>query len=175
MPIILGLRAAGHTAALGAGQPTRGRDLAPKHASVARAALHVLALAGTVDEDDSHCFHPTPIGQRVFRRGPGPFGIIEAYHTYIRNLEPILVAGRETVWVNRATNIAASQDANKKTFVDANNALDTFCQQHNFTYTVFVEHALGRGEASRPLGRRQLPRGPLDLESTHFEQDKLLN
>jgi len=154
VPIVLGLRVAGHTASLAAGHPVRAADLAPKHRTVAKAALHVLALTGTLDEDEGNCFHPTAIGRRVFGRGPGPFGIIEAYHTYMRNLKPILVAGREAVWVNRATNIAASQDANKKTFVDANDALDHFCKEHGFSYSVFVEHALGRGEATRQRAER---------------------
>ena len=36
-----------------------------------------------------------------------------------------------------------------KTFSIANNKLDQFCAEHGFDYTVFIEHAVGRGEAIR--------------------------
>jgi hypothetical protein len=45
--------------------------------------------------------------------------------------------------------VAASQRANSATFAKANSALDAFCADTGFTYTVFVEHALGHGEAIR--------------------------
>ncbi len=51
--------------------------------------------------------------------------------------------------VERAANVAASQDANRRTFERANDALDRFCADTGFTYGVYVEHAVGRGEATR--------------------------
>jgi hypothetical protein len=82
-------------------------------------------------------------------RGPGPFGIIHAYVPYMRVLADKL-AGREIkTWVQRAKNIAASQDANRKTFEIANDALDRFTQELKFRFGVFIEHALGQGEAIR--------------------------
>ena len=51
--------------------------------------------------------------------------------------------------VRRAENVAASQDANRKSFRTANAALDRFCDEHDFGYSVFIEHAVGQGEAVR--------------------------
>ena len=51
--------------------------------------------------------------------------------------------------VERGGNVAASQAANAKSFGEANDALDAFCQETGFRYSVFIEHALGRGEATR--------------------------
>ncbi len=99
-------------------------------------------------------------GERVLQRGPGPFGIIEAYHPYMAQLPTVLRQGRGAVHVNRSTNIAASQAANAKTFSLAHDALDRFCAETGFTYTVFIEHALGRGEAVR----QRLARGPQGLQ-----------
>jgi hypothetical protein len=51
--------------------------------------------------------------------------------------------------VQRAKNIAASQSANRKTFEIGNDSLDRFCKEQSFEYRVFIEHALGQGEATR--------------------------
>ncbi len=51
--------------------------------------------------------------------------------------------------VQRSKNIAASQTANRKTFAIGNESLDRFCREQNFEYRVFIEHALGQGEATR--------------------------
>jgi hypothetical protein len=51
--------------------------------------------------------------------------------------------------VKRGDNVGASQDANAGTFRTANNALDRFCVDHDFELSVFIEHAIGRGEATR--------------------------
>lgn len=91
----------------------------------------------------------TELGDRVFQRGAGPFGIIYAYNPYINQLNHILQSKVVSTWVNRGDNVSASQDANSKTFQAANNALDAFCQDHKFEFTVFVEHAVGHGEATR--------------------------
>src|SRR5690606_16462944 len=73
VPLVLGLRAAERTSAfLEAGRV----DL---EGPVGRAALALLRRAAVVDEDG----RLTPTGRRVLDRGPGPFGIIEAYHPYL--------------------------------------------------------------------------------------------
>ena len=80
-------------------------------------------------------------------RGPGPFGIIEAYHPYLDKLGEILQYGRGNVHLTRAANVAASKRANSASFAAANKALDSFCADTGFVYQVFIEHALGCGEA----------------------------
>jgi hypothetical protein len=85
----------------------------------------------------------------MLARGPGPFGIIEAYHPYMRALPQVLREGRGAVHVSRGTNVAASQDANRRTFQRANEALDRYCADVGFTFSLFIEHAVGRGEAIR--------------------------
>ena len=99
-------------------------------------------------------------GERVLQRGPGPFGIIEAYHPYMAALPTVLRQGRGAVHVDRSTNIAASQAANRKSFRRANDALDRFCADTGFSYRVFIEHALGRGEAIQ----QRFARGPDGLQ-----------
>ena len=89
------------------------------------------------------------LGERVFERGPGPFGIIGAYHPYLNNLETLLTSSSLGTWVHRGENVAASQDANRKTFKVGNDRLDDFCKKYNFRYSIFIEHAVGRGEATR--------------------------
>ncbi len=142
LPIVLGLRAAAqHTVVVtdGAGAlKAFGGDLV-------RAAVSVLVKAGVLDEEG----RATPVGERVLLKGAGPMGIIEAYHTYMARLPDILVEGRGASWVARGTNVAASQDANRATFEKANDALDAFAQATGFTPRVFIEHAIGRGEATR--------------------------
>lgn len=101
-----------------------------------------------------------PVGRRVLERGPGPMGIIEAYHPYMTQLPRILQQGRGEVWVERSANVAASQVANAKSFEKANDALDAFCADTGFRYSVFIEHALGKGEATRQRFERN---GDTDL------------
>ncbi len=91
----------------------------------------------------------TELGARVFARGPGAFGIISAYHTYLNRLPELLKSGAHGVWVRRGENVLASQDANRKTFAIANDRLDSFCKKTGFNYRVFIEHAVGSGEAIR--------------------------
>ena len=91
----------------------------------------------------------TELGARAFARAPGPVGIIHAYWPYMQVLKERLKQERTSVSVSRAANVAASQDANRKTFNAANDALDRFCERYEFTYAVFVEHAVGQGEATR--------------------------
>ena len=91
---------------------------------------------------------PTPLGERGLRRGPGPFGIIETYHPYLSRLPELWRQGR-LPHVERAGNVAASQDANRRSFREANDALDRYCADTGFEYQVFIEHAVGMGEATR--------------------------
>ncbi len=91
----------------------------------------------------------TALGARVLERGPGPFGIIHAYVPYMQVLAAKLTGKSSATWVQRGKNIAASQDANRKTFQMANEAFDRFCKENNFECRVFIEHALGHGEATR--------------------------
>ncbi len=107
--------------------------------------LKLLVGLGIIDENH----RLTDYGSRVIQRGTGPFGIIYAYHPYMIHLHTILQKGRGTVWVRRKFNIGASQDANAKTFSAANKMLSRFCDDTSFRFRVFIEHALGKGEATR--------------------------
>jgi len=148
LPIVLGLRAAQRTAGLVAGAelvPAKGDA---RHPSCIGAALSVLTAAGWLSVDDGR-YRVTVLGARGFARGPGPFGIVEAYRTYMDHGREILLHGRGEVWVQRGENVGASQDANRATFEQANDALDRFAHDTGFSYGVFIEHAIGRGEATR--------------------------
>jgi hypothetical protein len=114
------------------------------HTELTDAARRILTLAGALDGAALH-----PLGRRLLDRGPGPFGIIEAYHPYMTHAAAILQGRRGQVHVERSGNIAASQRANRDSFRRANDALDRYCQDTGTQYTVFIEHALGRGEATR--------------------------
>lgn len=149
VPIVLGLRACEHTIWLVGADAFELDRIATKHPELVEAAFRVLTQCGYVEKGGGANYRATTLGQRLFQRAPGPFGIIEAYQPYMSRLISILHGGRESVWVNRSTNIAASQDANRATFKDSNDALDEFCQKYDFQYQVFIEHALGRGEATR--------------------------
>ena len=91
----------------------------------------------------------TRLGERVLSRGPGPMGIVHAYHAYLKVHEAKLKKEKITTWVQRGANVAASQDANKKTFTLGNDSLDAYCQDTGYSYDVFIEHAVGQGEATR--------------------------
>jgi len=140
LPLVLALRVLELTPLLKQGEPLDG--LVPR---LLPEMTLVFSRAGFVREG-----RITRLGARVFERGPGPFGIIGAYHPYLNHLEALLEQDEKIgAWVQRGQNVAASQDANRKTFQAANDALDAFCQRYGFTYTVFVEHAVGQGEAIR--------------------------
>jgi len=91
----------------------------------------------------------TELGARIFERGPGPMGIIAAYYPYMNKLNELLGAGNAEVWVRRGANVAASQDANAKTFKVGNDSLNRFRETYKFDFEVFIEHAVGQGEATR--------------------------
>jgi hypothetical protein len=122
-------------------------DLAPRLTPPMLAVLH---HAGAIDTGSLI----TNLGARVFERGPGPFGIIHAYIQYMRELPNRITGLGANVRVDRLKNIAASQDANRKTFLMANDSLDRFSSDHDFHYGVFIEHALGQGEATRQRKER---------------------
>jgi len=149
LPIILGLRVAEINFRFAGGESISASELRPDDPLLATRALEVLEVAGSLKQLPDDRFCATSVGQRVFARGPGPFGIIEAYHGYMQQLAQILVEGRGKAWVQRGANIAASQDANKKTFETANSALDRFRDEYGFALKIFIEHAVGRGEATR--------------------------
>lgn len=148
LPVVLGLRAAGRSEEWLGQAPLEVESLAPRSTAAGYAATAILAAAAAVEEHGSG-WRATGIGRRIFERGAGPMGIIEAYHPYLSRLAEILVEGRGAVWVTRSANIVASQDANRRTFERANDALDAFCTDTGFTYQVYIEHAIGRGEATR--------------------------
>jgi hypothetical protein len=154
LPIVLGLRAAAqHQAVLDAGRFDV-VSAAINDAALCAAAGETLGAAGMLDAAGGL----TVVGRRVLERGIGPFGIIEAYHAYLTHLDEIWQKGRGAVWVERGANVAASQDANRQSFERANDALDRFCAATGFSYDVFIEHALGKGEATRQRwGRAQAP------------------
>jgi hypothetical protein len=147
VPIVVGLRAAArHAPALADADAlfaTNGASVCADPA-LAQSLVDTLRACGLADGARA-----SSVGKRVFERGIGPFGIIEAYHGYMRSLDDVLTKGRGAVWVERSANVAASQDANRATFERANDALDRFCADTGFRYRVFIEHAMGRGEATR--------------------------
>lgn len=117
-------------------------EVAPK----AEAFAELLKCAGVIDGQG----RVTQLGERVCERAVGPLGIIHAYHPYTDRLVDLLkTSDRRKVWVDRGKNVAASQNANRKTFELANASLDRFCEDTGFSFNVFVEHALGQGEATR--------------------------
>ncbi|WP_394825583.1 hypothetical protein [Pendulispora albinea] len=148
LPIVLGLRASHRAAELTAGAAIDPSAWDPRRTSCAGAAFSVLTAAGWLVREGDR-YRVTVTGARGFARGPGPFGIIEAYHPYMERGCEILLHGRGEVWVQRGENVGASQDANRATFEQANDALDRFARDNGFSYRVFIEHAIGRGEATR--------------------------
>lgn len=106
------------------------------------ACLH---QAGIVTPDGQ----ATALGRRVLERGSGPFGIIHAYHEYMNHQDALLQGRAAHAWVSRAENVAASQDANRKTFLMINDDIDKFIKKRAFQLRVFIEHAVGQGEATR--------------------------
>ena len=148
VPVVLGLRAAERTEGLTRDTELRARDLSEESSLCAAGALELLTAAGWTERWGER-YRVTVLGERGFARGPGPFGIIQTYHPYMAQGREILLHGRGDVWVTRGENVGASQDANRRTFERANAELDRFCEDTGFTYSVFIEHAVGRGEATR--------------------------
>jgi len=144
MPLVLGVAIADRGELFAEGNRLDVSQLVPAHVQLGEGVLALLEAAGAVEKT-----RVTALGARVMARGPGPFGIIEAYHPYLERLGAILQEGRGAVHLTRAANVAASQRANSASFTAANAALDCFCADTGFSFSVFIEHALGRGEAIR--------------------------
>ena len=139
LPVVLALASLGHTKEL-----TRGVSL-PEALPRTSPSLNRLFERAAVTTNGS----VSELGARVFQRGPGPFGIIGTYYPYASRLDEILTNAEKSMWVRRGKNVVASQWANRKTFEIANRLLDRFCSETGFEYSVFIEHAVGRGEAVR--------------------------
>lgn len=139
VPLVLALRITGVSGRLAGGATFSG--VAPPGFDAAGALLQD---AGWLEAG-----RLTRLGERVLSKGPGPFGIIQAYEPYMLRLGDRLRGASGAAHVDRASNVAASQDANRQTFELANRALDAFCRDTGFRYDVFVEHAVGLGEAIR--------------------------
>jgi hypothetical protein len=148
LPVVLSLRAVERTKDLGEEVRIGPEALCPRHPVIGAGALEILTAAGWMRREGA-TYVVTAVGARGFAKGPGPFGIIETYHPYMARGRDILLEGPRSVWVSRGENVGASQDANRATFQQANDALDAFCQDTSFRYRVFIEHAIGRGEATR--------------------------
>lgn len=144
VPLVLALRTLDFTARL-----RRAVDIYDVVPGLFGEAETLLRRAGLLEPDPGSPPLVTRLGERVFQRGPGPFGIIYTYHPYLNRLDGLLRGDSDTSWVRRAANVAASQDANAKTFRLANKALDAFCADTGWSFEVFVEHAVGKGEATR--------------------------
>lgn len=119
----------------------------------------------------------TALGSRALQKGPGPFGIIHAYRSYLVHHQDILTGKSASTWVARGENVAASQEANRSTFQLANSALDRFVQRYGFTYQVFIEHAVGQGEATRQRfvqdGEERIHYFGADLEDAAIDRAQL--
>lgn len=148
VPILLGMHQSPCSQALAAGESIEKVAEQWRKSPLGEPLIELLQDAGVVGyHQDS--LAATSIGRRVFARATGPFGIIQAYQPYMENLENILSQGRQQVHVQRGPNVAASQLANRSSFEKINASLDSFCRDTGFSYNVYIEHALGRGEATR--------------------------
>ena len=148
LPVVLGLRATGQTVTFKQGAVLFTGCWKSSYPKAEAAALNILHTAGWLESHDES-FAVTELGARGFSRGPGPFGIIETYQAYLDQGVQLLQKGTADVWVERGENVGASQDANRRGFMNSNDALDRFCEATHFEYNVFIEHAVGRGEATR--------------------------
>ncbi|TDI39515.1 MAG: hypothetical protein E2P02_18530 [Acidobacteria bacterium] len=153
VPLVLGLRAENLTSVLTLDCVVKPSDWSATHPATAAGALEILTAAGWMERLGED-YRVNAMGARGFERGPGPFGIIETYHPYMSRGREILLGSRREIWVRRAENVGASQDANRGTFLRANDVLDRFCEETGFRYEVFIEHAIGRGEATRQRHER---------------------
>ncbi len=149
LPLILAMRAAGSVSAPAEGNVLEAVALAPQHPELAAGALRILEACGWVHSAGADRARITALGARGFTRAAGPFGIIETYHPYLEHGVEILRGADARAWVHRDENVAASQEANRASFTRAHDSLDAFCRDTGFRYQVFIEHACGRGEATR--------------------------
>lgn len=148
LPVVLALRATNQTAGLTPGRTVGRATWTGADPKISEGAERILEAAGWLTRRGAE-LSVSALGARGFQRAPGPFGIIETYHPYVTRGVELLRQGAGNIHVRRGDNIAASQDANSAAFVRANDSLDRFCADTGFTYSVFIEHAVGRGEATR--------------------------
>ncbi|MBT6178070.1 MAG: hypothetical protein HOI23_12545 [Deltaproteobacteria bacterium] len=148
VPVLLGMHQSPCSLALASGNPINEIEKQWRDTPIGTPLIKLLQNAGVAKYLDGS-FVPTSIGRRVFARATGPFGIIQAYQPYMDHLEEILNKGRQQVHVQRGPNVAASQLANRSSFEKINESLDSFCKDTGFSYNLYIEHALGRGEATR--------------------------
>ena len=90
VPMIIGLSMADGIAPSLACGAFDASILCPGRPSLSKATVDVLHAAGLCETTGQL----NAVGRRVLQRGPGPFGIIEAYRQYARSLERILREGR---------------------------------------------------------------------------------
>jgi hypothetical protein len=149
-------------------KPEAGLDLLQQLPNYTPQIVRLLEDAGIIEAD-----RLTLLGARILTRGPGPFGIIHAYVPYMRELENKLRGAATKTHVQRGKNIVASQAANRKTFAMGNDNLDRFCTEQNFQFHVFIEHALGQGEATRQrlqrVGEKTVQYFGADLEDAAID------
>jgi len=151
--------------------PTKGLPLPGLDLPLGQYLRPVLRAAGIIKSNDLLSL----LGERVLTRGVGPFGIIHAYHPYFSSHGTRLSGNPSSqAWVVRADNIAASQDANSRTFTMINDALDRFVSREGFKITTFIEHAVGEGEALRQRYERSSEAGicfvGADLENAAIDR-----
>jgi hypothetical protein len=148
LPVVLALRAVERSLELDEGLALA-RGWSGATPPLERAAEGILQAAGWFRSAGAGGLEVSRLGARGFSRGPGPFGIIETYAPYFAHARERLLGIESDAWVQRGANVAASQDANTRSFAAANDALDAFCRDTGFNYHLFIEHAVGRGEATR--------------------------
>lgn len=129
LPVVLGLHASGALKGLRKGTPF---PEIPWRGLIG----DILSEAGLLEAG-----LVTALGARVFERGPGIFGIIGAYHTYMNSEDP---------WVERGKNIAASRDANRRSFETAAEIIEAA----GLNPSVVIEHALGLGVGIQTFQKR---------------------
>ncbi len=162
-PSCSGSGRAGSRSALAEGASVRPEEWSRPHPVVASGALEVLTASGWMRRE-GESYRVTTVGrERFFPKGPGPFGIIETYHPYMQRCREILLEGTSSAHVSRGENVGASQDANRATFEQANDALDRFCRETGFHYRGVhrARHRPRRGDAPavRAIGRSTPLRG----------------
>jgi hypothetical protein len=138
VPIVLALKASGLLNGLRAGS-------AFPETRWGGAMRHVLNEAGFLTGS-----RVTALGARAFERGPGVYGIIGAYQPYLSRHQALLQVTGERPWVERGRNIAASRDANRKSF----ETIAEIIEAAGLKVSVVVEHALGLGIGIQVLRKK---------------------
>ena len=141
VPLILALCGSGVAQHLTEGVAVR--EIIP---AMCETMIGLLQESGFVEQEG----RMTLLGARSLARGGGPCGIIHSYYPYFKAVESrSAFAVKEPQQADRTENIVHSQEANRQMFRQANRLLDAFCAHYDYQYHVFIEHAMGLGEASR--------------------------